>query len=320
LRPTWAITQGLQSGIAIEKLQNKGDTGTIKYFKARKSPYSTRPVSLIDAMPRVYDTQRQIRILNEDGTFDMTMVNQTVIDMESGEACCYERLGSGQVRCDVFGWSGLSEPYAGDCRYLSQMAQYDPSILQSSGDILFQNLDAPGMELIAQRKRQQLLMAGMIPAAQQTDEEKQILAQMQAAQGQKQDPAEVIAAAELTKAQAEAMNAQTKAKTADVEYQEKSANVGMAARREDREDFKLGADIEAREDAHDLAVMKALQSGQAQQMKVITDSLKVMAETMKAIREATGAESIMSPGAAQAFEQQTKMLTGAQQRVPPIGP
>ena len=143
---------------------------------------------------------------------------------------------------------------------------------------------------------------------------------MQAAQGQKQDPAEVIAAAELTKAQAEAMNAQTKAKTADVEYQEKAANVGMAARREDREDFKLGADIEAREDAHDLAVMKAIQSGQTQQMKVITDSLKVMAETMKAIREATGAESIMSPGAAQAFEQQTKMLTGAQQRVPPIAP
>ena len=194
---------GLQSGVAIKQLQNKGDIGTIKYFRAQEVAIARTAKILVDAIPSVYDTQREVYLLNEDGSQDTETLNQVVIDQQTGQPITLNDLSIGSY--DVVCSSGASfqNRQQESNAALLEMAQIDPSLIQMSGDVMLKNVDAPGMDTLAERKRQQLLAGGMIPAEQQTDEEKQMMAQQAQSAGQQPDAMMVAAQAEMQKAQAQ---------------------------------------------------------------------------------------------------------------------
>ena len=194
---------GLQSGVAIKQLQNKGDIGTIKYFKAQEVAIARTAKILVDAIPSVYDTQREVYLLNEDGSQDIETLNQTIIDQQTGQPITLNDLSIGSY--DVVCSSGASfqNRQQESNAALLEMAQIDPSLIQMSGDVMLKNVDAPGMDTLAARKRQQLLAGGMIPADQQTEEEQQIMAQQAQSAGQQPDAMMVAAQAEMQKAQAQ---------------------------------------------------------------------------------------------------------------------
>jgi len=218
---------GLQSGVAIQSLQQKGDNGTVKYFKALEIAICQTARVIVDAMPRVYDTTRQARILNPDGSFEMQTLNQTVIDGQTGKPIVLNDLSKGKYDVTCSAGPSFQSRMQETVKAITEMAAYDPSIIQTGADVLFNNLDSPGMDVIADRKRRQLLSAGIIPPAQQTDEEKAEIAQAQA-QPKAKDPATQIAEAEALKAQAEASMAQTKARIAQTEAEEAAIKLQQA--------------------------------------------------------------------------------------------
>jgi hypothetical protein len=65
-----------QSGVAIQKLQNKGDNGTFKYSRAMEIAIAATGRLIKDAIPKVYDTARTVRVLREDESYDMADLNQ----------------------------------------------------------------------------------------------------------------------------------------------------------------------------------------------------------------------------------------------------
>ena len=193
---------GLQSGVAIKQLQNKGDIGTIKYFTAQEIAIARTAKILVDAIPSVYDTQREVYLLNEDGSQETQTLNQVVIDQQTGQPITLNDLSIGSY--DVVCSSGASfqNRQQESNAALLEMAQIDPSLIQMSGDVMLKNVDAPGMDTLAERKRQQLLAGGMIPADQQTEEEQQMMAQQAQSAGQQPDAMMIAAQAEMQKAQA----------------------------------------------------------------------------------------------------------------------
>jgi len=193
---------GLQSGVAIKQLQNKGDIGTIKYFKAQEIAIARTAKILVDAIPSVYDTQREVYLLNEDGSQESETLNQTIIDQQTGQPITLNDLSIGSY--DVVCSSGASfqNRQQESNAALLEMAQIDPSLIQMSGDVMLKNVDAPGMDTLSARKRQQLLAGGLIPADQQTEEEQQMVAQQAQSAGQQPDAMMVAAQAEMQKAQA----------------------------------------------------------------------------------------------------------------------
>lgn len=209
---------GLQSGVAIEKLQNKGDNGTIRWFKAMEVAITHTARVLIDAIPDVYSTERQVRILNEDGSFDMKVLNQNVVDMQTGRVVALNDLSQGVYDVTCSAGPSFKNRQQETVQSMVEAAQVDPSIIALGGDILLQNMTSPGMDLVAARKRQELLRAGAIPEDQLTDEEKQAL---QAAQQQPQqpDPNTLLAMAEMEKAKADQMAVQLKMQQAQVDAQ-----------------------------------------------------------------------------------------------------
>lgn len=202
---------GLQSGVAIDSLKETGDTGTIDYFESQEIAICHTARILIEAIPKAYDATREIRILGEDDTVNMVTLNQKVRDEETQEMVTLNDLSVGKYDVTCTMGKSFKNRQQETVAAITEVATIDPTIMQEGGDILLSNMTAPGMDLLAERKRQQLFNAGLIPEEQWTDEEKEKVAQQQAQAQQnppQPTPEEMIGQAELTKANTDAQSVQ----------------------------------------------------------------------------------------------------------------
>lgn len=198
----------MQSGVAIQSLQNKGDNSTIKYFKALEYGIRATGRVLVNAIPRIYDSARTVRILKEDQTYDVADINQKVVDQQTGDVVTINDLSVGVYDVSVKAGASFKNRQQETIETIIEIAKVDPSIIQIAGDVLLDNVATASAQQISDRKRAQMVSAGLIPQNQLTEEEL-IAMQQQMAQGQQQaDPAMVLAQAEQIKAQAEMMRAQ----------------------------------------------------------------------------------------------------------------
>jgi hypothetical protein len=201
---------GLQSGVAIRQLQDRGSNGTFKYSKGVEIAVAATGRLIKDAIPMIYDTQRQVRILREDESYDMVDLNQKVIDNETGEVVVVNdmQVGSYDVTCRA--GPSFRNRQQETIEAITALAQTDPTLMQIAGDLLLQNISTPAASQIAERKRMQMISQGLIPPSQMTEEELQEMQakQMMQAQGQAPDAAMLLAQAEQMKAQADMMKVQ----------------------------------------------------------------------------------------------------------------
>lgn len=201
---------GLQSGVAINALQDKGDTGTIKYNKALQIAIAATGRLLVKAIPKVYDTERTVRIMKEDREYDMAQINASVIDQQTGQVVVLNDLSQGQY--DVICRAGPSfrNRQEETIQAIIELSKVDPTILEIGADVLLDNFSTPAAEQLSNRKRALMIKQGVIPMDQLTEEE---LMAMQQQQGQpaQPDPAMLLAQAEMAKAEAEKMKVQIQA-------------------------------------------------------------------------------------------------------------
>jgi len=149
-----------------------------------------------------------MRVLYEDQSYDMETINQRVIDNATGEIVTLNDLSQGIYDVVCKAGPSFKNRQQETLEMIIEMAKVDPTIMQIAGDIMMQNINTPAADSIAERKRDQMLKAGLIPISQLSDEEQAQMQQQMAQQGQQQDPATIMAQAEMGKAQAEMMKAQ----------------------------------------------------------------------------------------------------------------
>lgn len=325
----------MQSGIAGSQQIEQGNIGSIKWFKALEVMVCQVGKVLMNAIPRVYDSTRQVRILEEDGTSSMVTLNQTVFDEQTQRNVELNDLSKGDydVVCD-FGPAFNSQQKETTQAFLD-MAQIDPTFLQQGKDIMLKNLAVPGMDQMAERARVELLNAGMIPEEQWTDEERQQIAQAQAEAAQQppqEDPMMVAARAEEGKAQAELMKSQNQQQQTQVDAQIKMAGVQLEQEKIalEREKLQLDAakferagqakfntdlinadqnqqkiDNQAQKDQFD-----ALFKQQQQQQQEINDAIN----NLKVLREAMGVDAIVGPTNTEAYKDQADIVLNKQNK------
>jgi hypothetical protein len=201
---------GLQSGVAINSLQNKGDTATIKYNKALQIAIRRTGELLVKAIPKVYDTPRTVRIMKEDREYSMAEVNAQVFDQDTQEFVTVNDLSAGKYDVVCRAGPSFRNRQQETIEAIIEIAKVDPSIIQLGGDILLDNISTPAAEQLSNRKRAMMLQQGIIPMNQMTEEELAEQQQKMAMAGQQQapDPAMVLAQAEQMKAEAEMLRSQ----------------------------------------------------------------------------------------------------------------
>lgn len=199
----------LQSGVAINQQIDRGNNGTIKYFAAIECALNYLGKVLIDAIPRVYDATRLVRIIGEDGTSDMVEINRSVIDQERGQLVTLNDLTQGKydITCDIGAAFKNRQDEAAEM--FANMVAAVPEISQLGLDIWMSNINAPGFDKVAERARQIALQNGVIPQ-EQLSEEELAREQEKAKQPPPPDPNMLIAEAEMKKADAEMLAQQNR--------------------------------------------------------------------------------------------------------------
>lgn len=287
---------GLQSGVAIKQLQDKGDTGTIKYFKARERGIARTTRIMVSTIPRVYNKERQMRILGEDGSVNVKTINQPVFDEQSQKMVIVNDLSKGKFSVSCSAGPSFKNRQQETVAAITEIAAVDPTVIQIGSDILFNNLSSPGMDLIAQRKRQQLFQAGLIPVDQMSDEEKQQMQQMQS-QPKQPDAATLLATAEINKAQAQADKVRVDAEIA----QSSEARANALAQ----------AKIESDQQKFMLEKFLKLEDQRIEQQKSIIEAQNTMAKTLETIKNAIGAPQIIGDTNVEAYKKAADLVNQA---------
>jgi len=210
---------GLQSGVAIDLLQDRGDVGSDPYSLARETMMEQIGRILVDTIPRVYNPGRQVRLMGEDGTSELVTLGEVTVDMATGMPIVLNDLNQGRYDVTCVVGPSFRSRQSETVRTMTELGKIDQTIIEMGGDILLNNVAAPGMDDLAARKRAQLVASGVVPPEQLTEEEQQAL---QAAQEQGQgqpDPAMIMAMAEQAKAEAEAAGVQQRAQASQSELQ-----------------------------------------------------------------------------------------------------
>ena len=274
----------LQSGVAIDKIQNKGDIGKLEYFNAMQVALSHAGRVSIKALKNLHDTQKELRIINEDGSYEMAMINEVGLD---GEKVNDLSKGVYDVVCDI--GPAFRNRQEKTAEQIIALGSVDPTIIMQGKDVLLNSIDSPGMDTLAERARAELLKAGVIPESQWTDEEKaaaQAAAQASANTPPPPDPMMIAAQAELEKAQA----ANTKNELEAIKLQQNQQKL-------------------------DFDQMMQQNKGMVDSQVSLVNMLNTMADTLNKIGSSVGIGGTLSPNAAQAYDKQAQNIEIIQEQM-----
>ena len=147
-----------RSGKAILAREKQGDTGTYHYIDnlSRAVRHITR--QLVDAIPKIYDTERVARIIGVDGVVKMAKINpmqpEPVKEIVDERGIVLERIYNPSVgKYDVVVTTGpnymTKRQEALDA--MSLLLQSNPQLWQVAGDLFIKNMDWPGAQQMAKR-------------------------------------------------------------------------------------------------------------------------------------------------------------------------
>jgi hypothetical protein len=137
-----------QSGKALNALQRKGDTATFHFIDnvARAIKYTGK--ILVDLIPKIYDTERVVRILGEDGSEKMVKLNPNMEKAYAKERDAMtgkiEEIYNPTVgRYDVAVAVGPSYTTRRQEAFdaLIQISQGNPQLMQVAGDLIMKAAD-----------------------------------------------------------------------------------------------------------------------------------------------------------------------------------
>lgn len=227
--------QQMPSNIAqetVNNLMNRSDMASFIYLDNMAKSLKRAGEIWLSMAREVYGSDREVRIVNEDGTDDISLMSVSVKDDETGQVVALNDLSVG--RYDVTVDVGPSYTARRDATVaaltsvLGTMLPQDPDTGIIRG-IILDNMDGEGLDEFKEFNRKKLLVAGVVKPRNQ--KEQQIVMQAQQAQQSQQDPNMVLAQAQMVAAQAEAQKAQNetaqtqiKAFTAQQDAMESQAN------------------------------------------------------------------------------------------------
>jgi len=306
---------GGMSGVAIQSLQNKMDTGTIHYFRPQEVAICRTAVVIVNALPNGYDSTSQKRMLNEDGSFEMVELNKSVVDMATKKTVKLNDLTQGKydVTCSV--GKAFKNRQQESVEAFAQLSQFIPGFGELTADLQLKNIEAPGADLAAERIRGRLIQSGTIPESQLTDEEREQMQQAkQAAAQQPQEPTpqDKIANAEADRVIAETADVQNrgilKQEELRIKEQDSLLKAQNAADKLQLDELTLMLKQQAQQSSEQQAMNKAMMDGQAS----IIDNLNTQANTLKILGESMGADAIISQAGVEAYGQQAEAITEQQ--------
>jgi hypothetical protein len=170
------LGQGNISGKALNGQQQQVDLTNFDYYDNLTRSISHIGKICLDLIPKIYDTERVMRIIGDDGKPELLTINQ-----RDSVGRVLNDISVGQYDVVMETGPGYNSKRQEAVDNMLPLLSAAPELMQVAGDLVFRNMDWPGADIIADR------LAAANPMAQIDDKSKippQV--QMQLAMSQKQ--------------------------------------------------------------------------------------------------------------------------------------
>jgi len=251
------LGQGNISGKALNGQQQQVDLTNYDYYDNLTRSIAHIGAICLDLIPKIYDTERVMRIIGDDGKPELLTINQRDA---VGRVLNDVTVGQYDVVMDTGPGYNSKRQEAVDS--MLPLLSADPNLMKTAGDLIFRNMDWPGADVIADR------LAATNPLAQiEKNDDIPPLAQMKIKQADEQIK-------QMTQ-QMQAMEMMIKQRQ-DIEQVRQDAETKRVVIKETNRAQQMEL-----QDAHDHANMKMKVDGQAQET-VLKTQTQIEIERMKA--------------------------------------
>lgn len=230
-----------KSGIALARKQQQAQIVTYNFPDNMAKGVKRTWEILLDYIPEIYDTERELRIIGADGAEDYETVNEMVPGPPDEEGMPttvrVNDMSAGKYDCVVTTGPNFSTLRQEAAEIYGQLFPPDSPMYPFVADLIAKNLDYPGSDELAER----LLMAAPPQVQQKMAEGKDLPPEVMAAQAQVQQAMQMVQQqgqlvqaaaqeveqnkAEAEKAKAEVQTAIANLKTEEARFQAKVAQV-----------------------------------------------------------------------------------------------
>jgi hypothetical protein len=169
----------LKSGKAIIAQQKMGDRGSFVYTDNLNKSIEYTGEILVDLIPRIYDTERVIRVLNIDGTSEEVKINaglanfnETITDTQTGKDEIVYDLSRGKYDVVVTAGPSFASQRQESAQQLIDLTANSPVFAEIATDLIAKNLDVLESEELTKRVRQRMIQQGVVTP---TDDEREEL-------------------------------------------------------------------------------------------------------------------------------------------------
>jgi hypothetical protein len=139
-----------RTGAAIKARADRSDFAVFHFHDNLKRAIIETMRQLIEIIPKVYDTERRVRILGEEEQEVLVDINKKIINPETGEETIINDLSIG--RYDVVpGMRSFSTRREESAQAMAEVMQAAPNIAPLMLDLLFENQDWPKADEIKRR-------------------------------------------------------------------------------------------------------------------------------------------------------------------------
>ena len=156
------LPQGNMSGKALQGQQAQVDMTNFHYYDNLTRSIRHTGRIILDLIPKIYDRERVMRIIGDDGKPEMVTINEQGQD-EQGIAKVLNDVTVGEYDVVMETGPGYNSKRQEAVDSMVQMLSVDPALMQQAGDLIFRNMDFPGADIIADR------LAAVNPMAQIDD-------------------------------------------------------------------------------------------------------------------------------------------------------
>lgn len=144
------LPNGNQSGKAINGQQQQVDMTNFHYYDNLTRSIRWTGKILLDLIPKIYDTERVMRIIGADGQPELVTLNEQGQD-EQGVAKVLNDVTVGEYDVVMDTGPGYNSKRAEAVDAMMTLLTADPALMTQAGDLIFRNMDFPGADIIADR-------------------------------------------------------------------------------------------------------------------------------------------------------------------------
>ena len=143
------------SGRAILARQREGDTATFLWVDNLNRAIRYTGKILVELIPKIYDSERIIRVLGVDASHKQVAINRVVGDGMGGSTIIND-LSFGRYDVIVDSGPSFATKRVEALNNMVEIARMNPAIMQVAGDLMVKAMDWEGAEEIANRLKMML--------------------------------------------------------------------------------------------------------------------------------------------------------------------